>query len=205
VTNDGTSLHAFNERQRIIDSALCDSGVPIDYCYNLTEDYSERNDPIYTLQQSLLSNPADVANELGIISNVSKHFVLKESIDKLLETGSPIGGNISALFSKGILARVRDLNIKALFFCKWNDSFEIYSSEEMLVLFNAFESSVNLASSIDLNTASRDQLVRHLSATRDIWSEYLKDQAMLEDAPHADDELNVSPNEERSSYKRFRI
>lgn len=169
VTRDGKSFVSFNATQRKVDAALREAGIPIEYCYNLVEDYSEINQPIYTLEHSNTAPPELVSDDSGSINNQQKHKKLQALIDELLKSADSVGANVAALFAKGILKRIRDLNIKALFICCWHEGFQIYSEEELYALYEKYEKEVKLGHGICFEYSSKQQIVSHLEDAKQRW------------------------------------
>ncbi|HXU93992.1 MAG TPA: hypothetical protein VFP33_10090 [Gallionella sp.] len=169
VTHDGKTLPSFDPIQRKIDAALRDAGIPIDYCYNLVEDYLEINQSIYTLQNSNTSTPEMVSDDGVTITSQQNHKKLQALIDELLNSASSVGENVAALFAKGILERIRSLNIKTLFFCRWEDSFEIYTGSELCELYEQYEKEVQLGVGINFMRSSKKQIVDHLEDAKQRW------------------------------------
>lgn len=161
VSDDGDRLRSFDSRQRVIDAALRDAKIPLDYCYNLVEDYTERDDPTYTLDESITAPPDDICDDSGRLTKGGKHRPLRKLVDELLADGQN-GTALGALFAKGVLTRLRQVNAKVLFFARHleDQQLEVLDLEQLLTLYHAYEASVKLEG-IDLDGATRDELREH--------------------------------------------
>jgi hypothetical protein len=167
VTHDSIKLHSFDPQQQIVDSALRDTGIPIEYCYNTAEDYAEVNNAEYTLQETLSSSPLLVADSKGIINKNDPHVDLKKLVDNLLSTGTANAGMIGALFSTGLLTRMRDLDIKVLFFSLHAGNLTIYTKEEMQDIYDAYATNVTLGQGLNLNKATYKELTLAFQTSAD--------------------------------------
>lgn len=167
VTHDGRRLHSFDAKQREIDSVLREIGIPLDYCYNKKSDYSEVNDDEYTLNYSMTSSPDLVANDEGVISYEDKHLTLKSLVDDLLEKRSANAGSVGALFNSGVLERIRDLNMKLIFFSVIADDFLFFSNHELEELVSSYQQHIKLGRGIDLQNSSRQEIAEALSRNAD--------------------------------------
>lgn len=163
VTHDGRRLHSFDAKQREIDSVLRELGIPLDYCYNKRNDYGEVNDDEYTLIYSMTSSPDLIANDDGLISFEDKHITLKSLVDDLLKKGSANAGSVGALFNSGLLQRIRDLNIKLIFFSVVADDVLLFSNNELEELVSSYKQHVRLGGDIDLQNSSRQAIAEELS------------------------------------------
>lgn len=180
VTHDGRRLHSFRAQQRRLDSALRRFGIPLDYCYNLRSDYSEINDEIYTLRYSMASHPDHVACDSGVISYSGYHISLLDKIDELLKGGDGNAGNFGALFSKGILESMQEVNTKLLFFAYNSESLDVYTFDQIFEIYEAYKSYITLADGIDLETASVDQLLQSFSESAEQLDKLLAEKMNLQ-------------------------
>jgi hypothetical protein len=164
VTHNGIKLHSFNEQQRIIDCALRDIGIPLEYCYNNKDDYHEVNDAEYTLLKTMTSHPLLVCDEKGKITKQEQHIDLKKLVDKLISSDNSNAGMIGALFSNGLILRMRDLNIKALFFSAHAGDLTLYSEEDIYDIYECYSKNVSLGKGIDLEKATRAELTNEFKS-----------------------------------------
>ena len=164
VTHDGIKLHSFNKQQRIIDSALREAGIPIEYCYNTTDDYLEVNNSEYTLLETMSSHPSYVSDDSGKIHHKEHHLKLKALVDMLIDATEGNAGMIGALFSKGLISRMRELNIKALFFAANAGDLDLYTDDEIFDIYESYKSHVNIGKGLNLNTATHAELVSEFRA-----------------------------------------
>jgi hypothetical protein len=182
ITDDGIRLRSFNSQQRKIDAALRAVGIPIEYCYNIKDDYLEINIAEYTLYETMTSHPVNVSDDDGYIHEREQHLRLKSLVDKLIESKDGNAGMIGALFSKGLISKMRDLNIKALFFAANGGELNLYSDSEIFDIYKSYEMHVKIGGGIDLNSATYNQLVSEFQASalklRQVLNEwsYTKDQ-----------------------------
>ncbi|MCD5971522.1 hypothetical protein [Pseudomonas quasicaspiana] len=158
VTHDGRKLHSFNAQQRRIDAALRAVGIPLEYCYNISNDYTEKNDPVYTLKKTLSSHPVHVSDDKGIIVDDSTHQTLKEVVDRLIEADQGNAEMVGALFNKNLIKSMRELNIKVLFFAYHTDSLELFDEKDLFSLYDSYRSHVNLGSGVDVRNAGSAEL-----------------------------------------------
>ncbi|MDM5118593.1 hypothetical protein [Aeromonas hydrophila] len=165
VTHDGIKLHSFKEQQRIIDSALREAGIPIEYCYNTTDDYLEVNHCEYTLLETMSSPPSYVSDEKGKIHNKEHHLRLKTLVDMLIDATEGNAGMIGALFSKGLISRMRELNIKTLFFAANAGDLNLYTDDEIFDIYESYKNYVNLGEGLDLNIVTYTELVSEFMAS----------------------------------------
>ncbi|ELS9504815.1 hypothetical protein ACEWAJ_08260 [Vibrio parahaemolyticus] len=174
VTHDGKKLHSFNEQQRIVDLALRKVGIPLDYCYNLKEDFGLQNDAEYTLENSMGAHPKDIAAENGLLHKRESHFTIKQKIDRFLKSGAGNAGNFGALFAKGLISSLQQVNTKLLFFSLESGNLDIYTLEEIQTLYNEYEKNVHLAGDVDLKTATLKELMVSFHASAKQLNEILE-------------------------------
>lgn len=158
VTHDGQKLHSFNAQQRRVDAALRAIGIPLDYCYNTADDYTEQNDAIYTLDKTLSSHPSHVSDDRGVIVDATTHQALREVVDGLIDAEQGNAGMVGALFNKDLIKSMRELNIKALFFANHAGNLELLDENDLFSLYDSYRSHVTIGSGVDLKTASQDEL-----------------------------------------------
>ncbi|MDU7579015.1 hypothetical protein UXA55_07060 [Aeromonas caviae] len=164
VTHDGIKLRSFNKQQRKVDSALREAGIPIEYCYNTTDDYLEVNNAEYTLLETMSSHPSYVSDDSGNIHHKEHHLRLKALVDMLMDTTEGNAGMIGALFSKGLMSRMRELNIKALFFAANAGDIDLYTDDDLFDIYESYKSHVYIGKGINLNTATYAELVSEFQA-----------------------------------------
>jgi hypothetical protein len=158
VTHDGKKLHSFNAQQRRVDAALRAVGIPLEYCYNIANDYVEQNDAVYTLDKTLSSHPIHVSNDKGVIVDATTHQALRKVVDWLLDAEQGNAGMVGALFNKNLIKSMRELNIKALFFANHAGSLELLDENDLFSLYDSYRSHVKLGSGVDLKSASQAEL-----------------------------------------------
>lgn len=158
VTHDGRKLHSFDAQQRRVDIALRAIGIPLEYCYNTSNNYVEQNNELYTLTETLSSHPSYVSDDKGVITDPSSHKTLKMAVDELLDDQSGDGRMIGALFDNNLIKHMRELNIKILLFAYHAGKIEVLREKDLFSLFDSYRSHVTLADGIDLKTASQDEL-----------------------------------------------
>ncbi|MFQ2325306.1 hypothetical protein ACK313_08130 [Aeromonas dhakensis] len=106
----------------------------MDYCYNLKEDFGLQNDADYTLKNSMGAHPKDIATKNGLLCNRNSHFTIKQKIDHFLKSGAGNAGNFGALFAKGLISSLQQVNPKLLFFSLESGNLDIYTLEEIKAL-----------------------------------------------------------------------
>lgn len=163
VTHDGRKLPSFNAQQRRLDSALREFGIPLDYCYNLKNDYSIVNDEIYTLTHSMVSHPDHVACDSGVIHNQNHHLPLLDKINDFLKSDDGSSGIFGALFSNGLLESMQEVNTKLLFFVYNSENLDVYTLDQIFEIYEVYKTCIHLAEGIDLANASLDQLLHSFS------------------------------------------
>ena len=84
VTDNIRKFRSYCKRQHLINKILRKVNIPIEYCYNLVDDYSKLRDE-GVLRESNTAEPAIVCDEKGIIINNSQHIDLKSLIDKMIK------------------------------------------------------------------------------------------------------------------------
>jgi hypothetical protein len=93
-------------------------GIPINYCYNIKDDYSNRGDNIYTLNNSLTSSPDKVCDTKGVIQNKALHIPLAKLLNNLLRSSGDdkyYSEILSAFFTDGVIKNIEELNLSLLF------------------------------------------------------------------------------------------
>lgn len=197
VTHDGRKLHSFRAQQRRLDSALRKFGIPLDYCYNLKNDYSKVNDEIYTLTHSMVSHPDHVACDLGVIQNQNYHLSLLDKINEFLKSDDGGTGKFGALFSNGLLESMQEVNTKLLFFVYNSENLDIYTLDEIFEIYKAYKSCIHLAKGIDLENASLDQLLDSFAESAEQLNELLEaemsHQNEADEEPEKSDSDGMSP------------
>jgi hypothetical protein len=163
VTHDGKKFPSFNAQQRRLDSALRKFGIPLDYCYNLKNDYSKVNDEIYTLMHSMVSHPDRIACDAGVIHNQKCHLSLLDTINRFLMDDEGSGRAFGALFTDGLLESMQEVNTKLLFFAYNTGNLGMYTLDQIIEIYKVYKSSIHLAEGIDLENASLDQLLHSFS------------------------------------------
>jgi hypothetical protein len=203
ITHDGRKLISFDATQRKINAAFREVGIPIDYCYNVTQDYSDHNEPIYTLEKSNTADPDRISDENGNLIDCSNHKALKILVDELLKSSSSIGENVTALFAKGALDKIRDLNTKALFFCRLRNDFKILFVSDLLEIYREYESFVNLGAGIDFERSSKAEIVAHLNEAKQRWLTSIQ-LSKEEEQSHIDETESHEENIRSTSQRRLR-
>ena len=120
----------------------------MEYCYNLVNDYTEKNSPEYTLTNSLVAEPDLIAKDNGNLCSIDKHEKLKVRIDQLLN-GSANGGELGALFSIGFLKSMKNISTKLLFFSYNSGSLKTFTLEQLIELYESYAEQIQLGSGID--------------------------------------------------------
>jgi hypothetical protein len=170
VATPGGGLRSFNVKQWRVYCALWKTNLPIYYCFNLADDYVQKSDPVYTLENSGVAPPP--AYSKGVfVGGLEGTVSLKEKVDQMMIDHSRIKmptktTAVAALFSKGVIRSVRDLNTKMLLFA-YNAServFTLYTTEELTSFYDIYESSVSLGRGIDLSTASAKEIIAHFAS-----------------------------------------
>lgn len=179
VTHDQKKLHSFSVRQRLVDEALCGVGIPLDYCYNLVNEYSATD--VFTLENSMVATPQNVADDKGNITNSKLHITLKNKIDDLIDSATGNAKNFGALFSKNFLQTLRQANTKLLFFCFNSGDLSVFTIDQIEDLYRSYESEINLVEDIDVNNASYEELIEDFSSKALELQEILHKQKELED------------------------
>lgn len=197
VTHDGRKLHSFRKQQRRLDSALRESGIPLDYCYNLKNDYSKVNDDKYTLVHSMVSHPDHVACDRGLIRDQKHHLSLLDRINDFLKSDDGNSGTFGALFSNGLLESMQEVNTKLLFFVYKAKKLDVYTFDQIFEIYGAYKASIRLAEGLDLDNASHDQLLDSFSKSAEQLNQLLHakmnpDNEANEEQEH-DDSDGMSP------------
>jgi hypothetical protein len=174
IADEKRRLTSFKSSQRRLASALFEAGVPLWYCYNLERNYEGKLAEA-TLQLSNTAEPKLVCDEEGHLFAIESHKVLKLRIDELLRHSpdddpnepknggdGPDGNAIGAFFSQEVIASVRDLNTRLLFFLYHTQRKEIWylEKEQLEELVMKVEERYSLRG-IDLCAASYEQMVEH--------------------------------------------
>ncbi len=152
TTTDLIKLSNYKKKQHQINIALSNVGIPIQYCYNLRDDYDRTAGDEYPLIYSNTSSPTAVCNHEGKLIHQGLHIPLKGLIDLLLNKGKKkkksvySDGCIAALFSEGIINRVKDLDLKLLCFAYNPISQEFFSmnSKDIIEVYNAYSKHTKL-------------------------------------------------------------
>lgn len=186
VTHDGKKLHSFNKQQRIVDAALRESGIPLEYCYNTVDDYVEKNSPLYTLDNTLSSHPTTVADDKGVITDATTHEVLRRVVDRLLNADEGNAGAIGALFNKNLIKSMRELNVKALFFANHAGDLSLMSEADLYAIYESYSAHVKIAGGVDLKTATQSDLekefTRNAQQLIDVLEEWQRENALTTQA-----------------------
>jgi uncharacterized protein YlbG (UPF0298 family) len=174
IADEKRRLTSFKSAQRKLASALFEAGVPLWYCYNLDRSYEGKLAEA-TLKLSNTAEPKLVCDEEGRLSSTDSHKILKLRIDELLKPSGnhdtddsddngarPDGNAIGAFFSNEVIASVRDLNTRLLFFLYHTKSKEIlyFEKEQLEELVHHVERRYSLKS-IDFCTASCEEMAAH--------------------------------------------
>lgn len=174
IADEKRRLTSFKSAQRKLASALFEAGVPLWYCYNLERNYEGKLAKA-TLELSNTAEPKLVCDEEGRLFATESHRALKWRIDELLQpsgdgpSGDPndddlsIDGNaLGAFFSNEVIASIRDLNTRLLFFLYHTDGKEIWYFErkQLEELIQKVEERFSLKG-IDFCTASEEEMVAH--------------------------------------------
>lgn len=175
VTNNLLKLLHYNKRQHKLNEILRDINIPIQYCYNLADDYEQKNDDIYTLEYSNTSSPYTICNDEGELIQKDMHETLKFLVDSMLnksedgtDDNSPEdsddegngGFSIGALFSKGFIERLQEINLKMLFFSYNVNSNELYilESDDLILLYEKYSEYVIEEATINMKTDSIEKI-----------------------------------------------
>jgi hypothetical protein len=174
IADEKGRLTSFKSAQRKLASALFEAGVPLWYCYNLDRNYEGKLAEA-TLKLSNTAAPKLVCDEEGRLFETDLHKVLKLRIDELLQhsgddnpddpndddPGSD-GNAIGAFFSRKVIANVRDLNTRLLFFLYHTKKKEIwyFEREQLEELVAKVEERYSLKG-IDFCSASYEEMVAH--------------------------------------------
>jgi hypothetical protein len=159
VTDDNKTFRSYNNRQHIINMILRKANIPIEYCYNLVNDYSKlRNEQV--LVNSNTSEPNIVCDENGNIINYNQHINLKNLIDNMIEDGSANGDSFNSLLSEDFIKNLQDTNIQLLFFAYNANSEEIltFNTKELAELYYVFSEKITNQSKIDFKTANTNEI-----------------------------------------------
>ncbi|ABV67179.1 hypothetical protein Abu_0919 [Aliarcobacter butzleri RM4018] len=176
VTDDNKIFRSYNQRQHIINMILRKCNIPIEYCYNLVDDYSKlRNEQV--LVNSNTSEPSIVCDENGNITNYNKHINLKNLIDSMIKAGGTNGDSFNSLLSEDFIKNLQDTNIQLLFFVYNANNREIltFNTKELTELYSIFSKEITNQSKIDFKTANTDEIEKFFLNTKNNISRVLND------------------------------
>jgi len=176
VTDDNKTFRSYNNRQHIINMILREANIPIEYCYNLVNDYSKlRNEEV--LVNSNTSEPNIVCDENGNIINYNQHINLKNLIDNMIGNNGTNGDSFNSLLSEDFIKNLQETNIQLLFFAYNANSKEIltFNTKELAELYYVFSKKVTNQSKINFKTADTNEIKEFFLNTKDNISTILDD------------------------------
>lgn len=173
IADEKRRLTSFKSAQRKLASALFEAGVPLWYCYNLERNYEGKLAEA-TLKLSSTAEPKLVCDDEGRLFATESHKILKFRIDDLLQhsgdnspddpnDGDPGDGNaLGAFFSKEVIASIRALDTRLLFFLYHTERKEIwyFERDQLEELIQKVEERFSLQG-IDFCTASEKEMTMH--------------------------------------------
>lgn len=168
VTDDHKTFRSYNNQQHIINKILREANIPIEYCYNLVDDYSELQDED-VLEKSNTSEPNMVCDENGNIANFNEHIDLKSLIDNMIENSGKNGDLFNSLLSKDFIKNLQDINVQLLFFAYNVSNKEIlsFNTNELAELYSEFSKSINNESKINFKSANNDEIKKFFLTTKE--------------------------------------
>lgn len=188
VTDDNKTFRSYNNRQHIINMILREANIPIEYCYNLVDDYSKlRNEQV--LVNSNTSEPNVVCDENGNIINFNQHINLKNLIDNMIEDNGTNGDSFNSLLSEDFIKNLQNTNIQLLFFAYNANSEEIltFNTKELAELYYVFSEKITNQSKIDFKTANTDEIKEFFLTTQNnissIVNNYILDKIIEDSKP----------------------
>lgn len=168
VTDDNQTFRSYNNRQHIINMILREVNIPIEYCYNLVDDYSKLLDE-EVLEKSNTSEPNMVCDENGNITNFNEHIDLKSLIDNMIENNGTNGDLFNSLLSKDFIKNLQDTNIQLLFFAYNANNKEVltFNTKELTELYSVFSQKINNESKINFKSANTDEIKKFFLTTKE--------------------------------------
>ena len=190
VTINLLRLIAYSHRQHELNSILRELGIPVEYCYNLTDDYAKHSDSEYVLVNSNTSSPETICDNSGRFIHKELHVTLKSLIDNMVsnakEGGSSGESTVGAIFSEGFVERLQDIDLRMIFFAFNAKTGEAYvlDKSELTTVYKTYSNYVNERPIINLKTAPLHEVKQYFLESKkvlhDAVSVYEKDPNLLQ-------------------------
>lgn len=194
TTTDLQKFDSYSYNQHKVNIEFFRFGIPVNYCYNTKDDYSDRGDNIYTLKYSLTANPEDVCDSKGSLINKEKHVSLLELIHKLLVSDSNdnyYSALLFAFFNEGVLKSINQLNLSYIFIA--------FNPKTKLLLSLNMKDLAQIANTFYKTLELKKELFDFSNSTSLEIKQYLKEQSTV--LVEAVNNYNIKKKQKRKKSK----